>query len=373
VDELHTFDGAQGTDLACLIRRLKARLKTPHKFLCCVGTSATLGNDDEKLRLVEYAQEVFGEPFEGDAVITESRVSAGEYLAESFVTGRDVVSLEKAGALDPEAYENPSSYLRAQHSLWFHEEIPEDKFPEPGWRVALGEQLKGHYFFQNLLKALEGKPQDFRELLDRLERVTPELRGAPPEYGENLLNSLLSLVSVARVWLGGPSREDGKEIPEGLGPTSPFLQVRVQLWLRELRRMVGEVSQPPGLTFADDLNDEQLKRHLPVVNCRECGSTAWAGLKRQKDSFISGNLEDFYPAFFGDDPKVTFLFPEETGAQNRPMESGISLFCPHCFNLTERLGRERCPSCNGGELVRVFVSNQRVQRGERVIARHDCP
>ena len=29
VDELHTFDGAQGTDLACLIRRLKARLRTP--------------------------------------------------------------------------------------------------------------------------------------------------------------------------------------------------------------------------------------------------------------------------------------------------------------------------------------------------------
>ena len=38
VDELHTFDGAQGTDLACLIRRLKERLKTPQKYLCCVGT-----------------------------------------------------------------------------------------------------------------------------------------------------------------------------------------------------------------------------------------------------------------------------------------------------------------------------------------------
>ena len=55
VDELHTFDGAQGTDLACLIRRLKARLKTPDEFLCCVGTSATLGNEDEKQRFVEYA------------------------------------------------------------------------------------------------------------------------------------------------------------------------------------------------------------------------------------------------------------------------------------------------------------------------------
>lgn len=29
VDELHTFDGAQGTDLACLLRRLKVRLATP--------------------------------------------------------------------------------------------------------------------------------------------------------------------------------------------------------------------------------------------------------------------------------------------------------------------------------------------------------
>ncbi len=110
-----------------------------------------------------------------------------------------------------------------------------------------------------------------------------------------------------------------------------------------------------------------------MVNCRGCGSTAWAGLKRQRDTAISGNLEDFYPAFFGDDPKVTFLFPEETGAQTRPMESGISLFCTHCLNLTERLDRERCPACDGGELVRVFVSNQRTQRGERHIARHDCP
>jgi DEAD/DEAH box helicase domain-containing protein len=29
VDELHTFDGAQGADVACLIRRLKERLRTP--------------------------------------------------------------------------------------------------------------------------------------------------------------------------------------------------------------------------------------------------------------------------------------------------------------------------------------------------------
>lgn len=37
VDELHTFDGAQGTDLACLIRRLKARLRTPPGGACVRG------------------------------------------------------------------------------------------------------------------------------------------------------------------------------------------------------------------------------------------------------------------------------------------------------------------------------------------------
>ena len=43
VDELHTFDGAQGTDLACLIRRLRVRLRVSPGKLICVGTSATLG------------------------------------------------------------------------------------------------------------------------------------------------------------------------------------------------------------------------------------------------------------------------------------------------------------------------------------------
>ena len=373
VDERHTFDGAQGTDLACLLRRLKARLKTPVEHLCCVGTSATLGSDEEKERLVRYAREIFGEPFDADAVITESRKNAGEYLAESFVTGREVIPPDRMAELDPEAYDGYPAYIRAQCALWFGEEVPEERFHEPGWRVALGERIKGHYFFQNLLKAMNGKPQGYAKILEQLERVTPELRGSPGRYSEDLLSSLLALISEARVWSGNGLDEQGKEAPEAHRETAPFLQVRVQLWLRELRRMVGEVSSNPVLNFADDLNEEQLQRHLPVVNCRSCGSTAWAGLKRQRDTVISGKLEDFYPGFFGDDPKLTFLFPEEPGTQSRPLESGVTLFCAGCLNLTDRLDRERCPSCGGGGLIRVYVSNQRGKRGERAIAKHDCP
>ena len=64
VDELHTFDGAQGTDLACLLRRLKSRLWTPIGYLCCIGTSATMGSKDNGKDILKYAEEVFGEPFE---------------------------------------------------------------------------------------------------------------------------------------------------------------------------------------------------------------------------------------------------------------------------------------------------------------------
>ena len=49
LDELHTYDGAQGADVGCLLRRLKERLGIGKGDLCVVGTSATL-DDRESLR-----------------------------------------------------------------------------------------------------------------------------------------------------------------------------------------------------------------------------------------------------------------------------------------------------------------------------------
>lgn len=62
VDELHTFDGAQGTDLACLLRRLKRRLGIYDGYLCCIGTSATMGSKENNGAILNYAEEIFGEP-----------------------------------------------------------------------------------------------------------------------------------------------------------------------------------------------------------------------------------------------------------------------------------------------------------------------
>ncbi|MBK9373609.1 MAG: DEAD/DEAH box helicase [Holophagales bacterium] len=83
VDELHTFDGAQGADLACLIRRLKARLRTPERHLCGIGTSATLGEGPEGMNaeaLSDYAAKLFGEPFGTDSIVGETVETTEEFL-----------------------------------------------------------------------------------------------------------------------------------------------------------------------------------------------------------------------------------------------------------------------------------------------------
>ena len=80
VDELHTFDGAQGTDLALLLRRLRARLKTPEGSLICAGTSATLGGNSDSAPLREYARQIFGAAFDPDSVVIETGLKEGDVV-----------------------------------------------------------------------------------------------------------------------------------------------------------------------------------------------------------------------------------------------------------------------------------------------------
>src|SRR5205085_236031 len=111
VDELHTFDGAQGTDLACLIRRLKARLHVEPGQLCCVGTSATLGGPEAGEVLRTYAAQVFGEPFDVGAIVGEVRQSEAEYFGDALITEFRSPGPEHKKALAPGSYSSPDEYI----------------------------------------------------------------------------------------------------------------------------------------------------------------------------------------------------------------------------------------------------------------------
>ncbi|MCC6652873.1 MAG: DEAD/DEAH box helicase, partial [Candidatus Eisenbacteria bacterium] len=66
LDEVHIYSGAQGTEIAMLMRRLRDRVvESSTGSLTCFGTSATLGKGREDFpALAKFAEALFGEPFE---------------------------------------------------------------------------------------------------------------------------------------------------------------------------------------------------------------------------------------------------------------------------------------------------------------------
>lgn len=75
LDELHTYRGRQGADVAVLVRRLRNRC-APGRTPICIGTSATMaseGDDYGRARAVaDVASRIFGASIGPDAVIDES-------------------------------------------------------------------------------------------------------------------------------------------------------------------------------------------------------------------------------------------------------------------------------------------------------------
>jgi hypothetical protein len=75
LDELHTYRGRQGADVAMLMRRLRDRLSREREPIC-IGTSATMassGSESDRAKAVAaVASRLFGQAINADAVMAES-------------------------------------------------------------------------------------------------------------------------------------------------------------------------------------------------------------------------------------------------------------------------------------------------------------
>ncbi|CAG9235010.1 DEAD/DEAH box helicase [Burkholderia vietnamiensis] len=364
VDELHSFDGAQGTDLACLIRRLKARLQTPPGMLACVGTSATLGTDGQE-QLLAFASDVFGETFDAESVIGEDRVSVAEYLAEQTVDYMQMPRAADYESMDPSGQEL-NDYVAAQYELWFDDSVADAG--DVDFQIRLGQQLKQHVAFQNLLRDLQRLGGRAVVLADLVEAIATRLRDrdkAPADYSQRWLLSLLSLVSHAA---------DGKDVK---GARRPFLSVRIELWLRELRRMVASLSAKPTLQHSDDLpGDRGEGFYLPLIHCRDCDAMGWGAFVSNTDKTrLKNDLRSFYDAFFSEDQNTRFLFPSTDMPvdERRWMAKKV---CCACGTLTS-VDAPECNLCGSGNLLAVDLVNnhKNVRRNgaPMTVSHHDCP
>jgi ATP-dependent helicase YprA (DUF1998 family) len=87
LDELHTYRGRQGTDVAMLVRRVRDACQAPD--LQCIGTSATMVSTgtvfDQRAKVAEVASRVFGVEVTAERVIGETLARATNPLDEATV------------------------------------------------------------------------------------------------------------------------------------------------------------------------------------------------------------------------------------------------------------------------------------------------
>ncbi|MCK5665221.1 MAG: DEAD/DEAH box helicase, partial [Thiotrichaceae bacterium] len=387
VDELHTFDGAQGTDLACLIRRLKAKLGTPRDHLVCVGTSATLGSkgedgesgkEGEPLRL--FAQRIFQEKFDRQSIIGESRQSVSEFLNAIPITYTFLPVDELEKKLEPLNYDSVSEYLKAQYALFFPGQSEAD-VNNPKWCCVLGEQLKQHLLFYNLLQLLVNQPVELESIINEIAKVLPV--GEAQSQSEAIFNSLCALIALSRL-------QDSNN-PERI---LPLVNLRMQLWVRELRRMVAPLrgdsplkgdsndeyesdntnNHLVNLSFADDHKNEQQKIYLPVVQCNTCHSTAWLAVKPKEQQHIQNDLRSIYNAFFQNSPDSVILFPinHDDEFSSRGYKKTICTSCGHL-----QTGNKSCIACGEEYLQEVFIPDtikeKTIKGAPRLVSEPYCP
>jgi ATP-dependent helicase YprA (DUF1998 family) len=295
VDEFHTYDGAQGTDVAMLLRRLAAAVGTPEPgrplgSICPVATSATLGSGvdpDGRRSLLDVATDVFGTAFSEDAVIAEDRQTVEDFLPpDGWDPMLPLPTPDQLAALG-----DPLSGPDALADLV--EAVTGTRETDP---LLLATNLAKHTLTFAVMKALDGQVRTSAEVLDLLWRS-----GAPswaqaitrqPEVAAVALARVVALLSIAR-----DPRSAG-------GSARPFVHVEVHQWARSVSRLVRGVLPWPRAEFrwdAPGATDGPRAFHarnapvtvitagldanlfLPAVYCRDCGRSGWAVFSPESD------------------------------------------------------------------------------------------
>lgn len=277
LDEFHTYDGAQGTDVAMLLRRLGLTLKAhwtpaskvteedrrrPLGKITPVATSATLGSGAAPTAMVDFAHTVFGERFDDDAVIGETRLDADAWLSartglrDSEFTTIDPVLPQALGAIDQaqDAGEGNAVIAGAVLAALFE---PASATVSP---ADMLDQIKRHPLIGDVLR----NAVDTISLAELAARVFPAVVGGTDAVRVQatrvrFLQYVVALLSHIRVEAGRAA-----------------LGVDVHLWIRELSRVDRAVRASAAYRWSDDgAAADESELYLPAVFCRHCGRSGW--------------------------------------------------------------------------------------------------
>lgn len=288
LDELHTYDGAQGTDVANLIRRLKLKLDLPSGWLCPVGTSATIGNGaGSKSNLCNYATDVFGELFREKDVIEEHRVPVYDFfggveLIEDLPSENE---LHMCRFLDND---DVDSYVDRVRKTWLPSSTKDP--------LSIADGLHQLRLLKDILECTSKGIITINGLSDELARLNAKFRALTTDLRNNTIESILALVAQAKT---------GDKHP------MPMLYLQIQLWQRELSGILRYVQEKPEFTWRDKQIPEG-RVALPMYFCRDCGASGWLSRRLKTDTHFSTNISEINTAFVQTHDKEVCLINLDT-------------------------------------------------------------
>lgn len=300
LDEFHSYDGAQGTDVALLLRRLGLSLKahqpagflTPEQQRYALGaitpvaTSATLGSqDDSTENILSFAETVFGRPFTPDAVIRETALTYADWAAEmrrrfGAPEGPDV-GMPTAEDIT-EWMDMLQVYKTAEEVFAF---ICQNVWNCQASTTVAAREYHSRVLTKKIIQATQQarglRTRPLEEATSIAQEVFPEatLRDCPPEVLEGFLTHVLGAMAYLRSNVEVEHPFDRKRLPG----------VEAHLWVRELSRIDRALSptvagqsafrwSDDGPTALVDTPDEAATRWLPACYCRRCGRSGWGTL-----------------------------------------------------------------------------------------------
>lgn len=292
LDEFHTYDGAQGTDVALLLRRLGLQLKKhqPSGFLgeyadnplgrvTPVATSATLGGEEQTSRVLDFAHTIFGERFPDDALVGEKVLTYDEWLAEIV----DKFGAHAPGQMpDIDQIQQILRRIADDDTEREHPEVVLEVLREELWDSGTNlEEIIAAYAQHPLTRALIEAAGQARPLIQRQteeDTVLPfavlheiVVRSIGMDAATEFVTDLLTGISHIRALAGEKYGFEGKRLPG----------VETHLWVREVSRIDRTVTPSEDgeiFRWSDDGHvgeGDSSTVWLPACFCRACGRAGW--------------------------------------------------------------------------------------------------
>lgn len=315
LDEMHTFDGAQGSDVACLIRRLKAVSESSDN-LSFIGTSATLSSSENaKKELCEFASTLFGSEFTEESIVQETKHTVESYLGKS-KSNLDMVwkTYEENDDLGYVYGDSIDDHIKKILERFNAIELYDDP-------ARVGELISGFHLFQDIVLICSSETLPFNEIITRLRDENLEYSELDEKIFKVIVEDMITLASFAR-----------HKTIKGF----PFLSIKINLWTSELKNLLAKVvdADEEAVFIDEDEKYDSSIMHLPAVYCSKCGETGYA-------TVYTENEDVKYKQLLTDPRKIKVQHLKNKGCVLFPVNTDLSKHDPEFDDIHFLYRKER--------------------------------